>query len=113
MTIAFVHCNSAYAACLAYALPLNTMFTTKSYHSPAPVLLARHWRIIMTTPKHPLIGENLDDTLHNFYEEVLDDAYDLKHSQVLSRKLQGWAALIEYVRECIVDGKQTNLRAVP
>jgi len=30
MTIAFVHCNSAYAACLAYALPLNTMFTTEN-----------------------------------------------------------------------------------
>ncbi len=30
ITIAFVHCNSAYAACLAYALPLNTMFTTEN-----------------------------------------------------------------------------------
>jgi len=49
----------------------------------------------MTTPKHHLIGEDVDDTLHNFYEEVLDEAYDLKHSKVQGRKLMGYGHCVE------------------
>jgi len=67
----------------------------------------------MTIPTHPLASTHVDDTLYLLQESLTDDSNDPRLNVAWQWKLQGYANLVHYLRECVDGGEPTNLHAVP
>jgi len=67
----------------------------------------------MGIPKHPFASTHIDDTLFLLQESLTDDSNDPRLNVAWQWKLQGYAEVIQFARECVDDSKPANLHAVP
>lgn len=67
----------------------------------------------MEIPAHPLASKHVDDTLFLLHEALTEDADDPRLNVAWQWKLQGYADLVQYLRECVDGSKLTRLHAVP
>ncbi len=81
------------------------------------------WRLVMaistrrsvmaTAPNHPLISDHVDGTFFLLHESLTEDSNDPRLTAAWQWKMQGYADLVQYLRECYADHEPTRLLAVP
>ncbi len=66
-----------------------------------------------TVPSHPLISDHVDATFFLLQESLTEDSNDPRLNVAWQWKMQGYADLVQYLRECYADREPTRLHAVP
>jgi len=67
----------------------------------------------MEIPTHPLASKHVDDTLFLLHEALTEDADDPRLNVAWQWKLQGYADLVQYLRECVDGSQPENVVQIP
>ena len=68
--------------------------------------------VMAMVPTHPLVSDHVDATFFLLHESLTEDSNDPRLNVAWQWKMQGYADLVQYLRECYADRKPTHLQVV-